>query len=225
MNYSVQRQLSVAIENQPGRLAAITRLMGTQSINIKDLSVIDNVEQGMIRLVTSDPVGCKALLIKEGFYVVEADVLGVYPEGYAGAAFDPLPGPRGCEDQHRLRLWKRGCERGNGPDCDEGFQPGKSVPGNPNVAGKLKWRPRSRERSGLFLPARCGVSLFYHLTRQLEEIDGRIFFMERKGSTSMATLRSKGELLIADARKVHHVLARGLFKPDIVNSVRKRRIT
>jgi len=75
MNYSVQRQLSVAIENQPGRLAAITRLMGTQGINIKDLSVIDNVEQGMIRLVTSDPVGCKALLIKEGFYVVEADVL------------------------------------------------------------------------------------------------------------------------------------------------------
>ena len=75
MNYSVQRQLSVAIENQPGRLAAITRLMGTQGINIKDLSVIDNVEQGMIRLVTNDPVGCKALLIKEGFYVVEADVL------------------------------------------------------------------------------------------------------------------------------------------------------
>jgi len=67
MNYSVQRQLSVAIENQPGRLAAITRAMGSRGINIKDLSVIDNVEQGMIRLVTNDPVGCKALLIKEGF--------------------------------------------------------------------------------------------------------------------------------------------------------------
>ena len=75
MNYSVQRQLSVAIENQPGRLAAITRVMGNRGINIKDLSVVDNVEQGMIRLVTNDPVGCKALLIQEGFYVVEADVL------------------------------------------------------------------------------------------------------------------------------------------------------
>jgi len=75
MNYSVQRQLSVAIENQPGRLAAISRAMGNRGINIKDLSVVDNVEQGMIRLITSDPVGCKALLIKEGFYVVEADVL------------------------------------------------------------------------------------------------------------------------------------------------------
>ena len=43
MNYSVQRQLSVAIENQPGRLAAITKVMASRGINIKDLSVIDNV--------------------------------------------------------------------------------------------------------------------------------------------------------------------------------------
>ncbi len=75
MNYTVQRQLSVAIENQPGRLAAITKLMAGHGINIKDLSVVDNVEQGMIRLVTSDPPACKALLAREGFYVVEADVL------------------------------------------------------------------------------------------------------------------------------------------------------
>lgn len=77
MKYLVHRQLSVAIENQPGRLAAIGRLMAGAGINIKDLSVVDNVEQGMIRLVTSDPAACKALLAREGLYVVEADVLEV----------------------------------------------------------------------------------------------------------------------------------------------------
>lgn len=77
MKYIVQRQLSVAIENQPGRLAAIGKAMAARGINIKDISVVDNVEQGMIRLVPSDPEACKALLIKEGFYVVEADVLVV----------------------------------------------------------------------------------------------------------------------------------------------------
>jgi hypothetical protein len=77
MNYTVQRQISVAIENQPGRLAAMSRVMAAHGINIKDLSVVDNVEQGMIRMVTSDPAGCKALLLKEGFYVVEAEVLVV----------------------------------------------------------------------------------------------------------------------------------------------------
>jgi hypothetical protein len=77
MNYTVQRQISVAIENQPGRLAAMSRVMAAHGINIKDLSVVDNVEQGMIRMVTSDPAGCKTLLLKEGFYVVEAEVLVV----------------------------------------------------------------------------------------------------------------------------------------------------
>ena len=75
MNYTIQRQVSVAIENQPGRLAAMSRAMAAHGINIKDLSVVDNIEQGMIRMVTSDPAACKALLLKEGFYVVEAEVL------------------------------------------------------------------------------------------------------------------------------------------------------
>src|SRR3954463_15545349 len=75
MKYTIHRQLSVAIENQPGRLAAIGKAMAVHGVNIKDLSVVDNVEQGMIRLITSDPAGCKALLVQEGLYVVEADVL------------------------------------------------------------------------------------------------------------------------------------------------------
>jgi hypothetical protein len=71
MKYAVQRQLSIAIENQPGRLAAISRALAEQSVNIRDLSVVDNVEQGMIRLVTSDPVKCKAVLAKLGLDVLE----------------------------------------------------------------------------------------------------------------------------------------------------------
>lgn len=77
MKYAVHRQLSIAIENQPGRLAAISRALAAESINIRDLSVVDNVEQGMIRLVTSDAVRCKSVLTKLGLYVVEADVLEV----------------------------------------------------------------------------------------------------------------------------------------------------
>jgi hypothetical protein len=77
MKYAVQRQLSIAIENQPGRLAAISRALAEQSINIRDLTVVDNVEQGMIRLITSDAEKCKAVLGKLGLYIVEADVLEV----------------------------------------------------------------------------------------------------------------------------------------------------
>ena len=75
MKCAVQRQLSVAIENQPGRLAAISRLMAGGGINIKDLSVVDNVEQGMIRLIPSNAALCKTMLVSQGLNVVEADVI------------------------------------------------------------------------------------------------------------------------------------------------------
>lgn len=75
MQYSIQRQLSVAIENKPGRLASIAGLMAKQSINIRNLCVIDNIEQGMIRMIPSDPQACKELLQQADYFVVEADVL------------------------------------------------------------------------------------------------------------------------------------------------------
>ena len=52
MHIHLQRQLSIALENQPGRLAAISRLLADHGINIEAISVIDNVEQGMVRLMT-----------------------------------------------------------------------------------------------------------------------------------------------------------------------------
>ncbi len=77
MHYSIQRQLSVAIENKPGRLATIAGLMARHGINIRNLCVIDNIEQGVIRLIPSDPQACKNLLQQENYFVVEADVLVV----------------------------------------------------------------------------------------------------------------------------------------------------
>ncbi|MBW4634406.1 MAG: ACT domain-containing protein [Iphinoe sp. HA4291-MV1] len=77
MHFKIQRQLTVALENYPGRLAAVSTTIAKQNINIEAISVIDTIEQAVIRLVTSDPTSCKTLLVKEGFYVIEADVLAV----------------------------------------------------------------------------------------------------------------------------------------------------
>lgn len=77
MNFSVQRQLTIAIENQPGRLAAVAALLAERAINIKDLSIIDTIEQGVIRLVTSNPALAKELFVQQGLYCLEADVLCV----------------------------------------------------------------------------------------------------------------------------------------------------
>ena len=75
MNFTLQRQITVAIENQPGRLAAISKALAASGINIKDLSILDSIEQGVIRMVTNDPAACKSLLTAQGFHPVEAEVL------------------------------------------------------------------------------------------------------------------------------------------------------
>ncbi|MBI1841937.1 MAG: amino acid-binding protein [Verrucomicrobia bacterium] len=84
MHCAVARQLSVAIENQPGRLAAVCHKLAEHRINIRDLTVVDNIEQGMIRLIPSDAALCKRLLAEAGLYVIEAEVLVVILKDFPG---------------------------------------------------------------------------------------------------------------------------------------------
>jgi hypothetical protein len=84
MRHSVQRQLTVAIENQPGRLAEIGEILGAHTINIKDLTIIDTVEQGVVRFLCDDPTAARALLMERGLYVLEAEVLTVDLEDAPG---------------------------------------------------------------------------------------------------------------------------------------------
>jgi hypothetical protein len=77
MHIHLQRQLSIALENQPGRLAAISRRLADHGIHIEAISMIDNVEQGMVRLMTSDAAAAHATLEEAGLHVVEAEVIAI----------------------------------------------------------------------------------------------------------------------------------------------------
>lgn len=77
MHTQLQRQLSIALENQPGRLAGISRLLADRGIHIEAVCLIDNVEQGMVRLTTSDAAAGRAALESAGLHVVEAEVLAI----------------------------------------------------------------------------------------------------------------------------------------------------
>ena len=77
MKIHLQHQLSVALENQPGRLALVSRALAEHRIHIEALCVIDNVEQGMVRMMTSDPVAARAVVEALGLPVVEAEVIAI----------------------------------------------------------------------------------------------------------------------------------------------------
>ena len=60
------KQLTVFLENESGRLAEVTRVLGKAGINISALSIADTTEYGILRLIVNDPVGAAGIL-KDGF--------------------------------------------------------------------------------------------------------------------------------------------------------------
>jgi hypothetical protein len=70
---------------------------------------------------------------------------------------------------------------------------------------------RLREGTVGILPAGAlGVAFFFHLTRELDTIDGRVFFVERGGSASGRALRAEGRIRIGESK-----LSGGIFAPDL----------
>lgn len=82
------KQITVFLENKSGRLAKVTKLLGSQGINIRALTIADTSDFGILRLIVPDPETAAALLKREGFAVSETEVVAVRvpdePGGLAG---------------------------------------------------------------------------------------------------------------------------------------------
>lgn len=78
------KQLSVFIENKPGRLAPIIDALGKNDIDISALSLADTSEYGIIRIIVNNPDKAKEVLSELGVVVKITEVLTV--------AMDDTPG-------------------------------------------------------------------------------------------------------------------------------------
>ena len=70
-------QLAVFLENKSGRLAAITKVLSDNNINIRALSVADTADFGILRLIVDETEKATRVLKEEGFTVGKADVIAV----------------------------------------------------------------------------------------------------------------------------------------------------
>lgn len=73
----VIKQLSVFVENQPGRLAEITDALCKKDIDIRALSIADTTNFGILRLIVNHPSRAETALKEQGFTVSQTDVIGV----------------------------------------------------------------------------------------------------------------------------------------------------
>lgn len=55
-------QLSIFVENKPGRMAEITRLLEENSIDIRALSIADTRDFGIMRLIVDNPTKAEKIL-------------------------------------------------------------------------------------------------------------------------------------------------------------------
>lgn len=82
------KQLSVFVENKPGRLAAPIRELAGASIDLRALFLADASEYGVLRLIVSECDRAVALLTGKGFVARLTEVVAIevsdHPGGLAG---------------------------------------------------------------------------------------------------------------------------------------------
>lgn len=83
-------QLSLFLENRPGRLRAPIRALADRGINILTLSLADTQQFGILRLIVRDPGQAKAALEEAGHVVHQSDVVALEVKDRPGGLAEVL---------------------------------------------------------------------------------------------------------------------------------------
>ncbi|MBP7712619.1 MAG: ACT domain-containing protein [Gammaproteobacteria bacterium] len=70
-------QISIFLENRPGRLRAPCQILADRGINILTLSLADTQQFGILRLIVREPARAKAALEEAGYVVHLSDVVAL----------------------------------------------------------------------------------------------------------------------------------------------------
>ena len=87
------RQISVSLENVPGKLSEVSDYLGENGINIIALSVADTADISAVRFVASNPEKAANVLRSHGYAIKMTEVLAVETPNHPGglnAVLKPL---------------------------------------------------------------------------------------------------------------------------------------
>jgi hypothetical protein len=78
------KQITVSLENVPGKLSEVSGYLGENGINIIALSVADTADLSAVRFVVNDPEKAANILRSYGFPIKVSDVLAVETPNHPG---------------------------------------------------------------------------------------------------------------------------------------------
>ena len=87
------KQISISLDNVPGKLMDVSERLGIEGINIRAISVADTADISTVRFVTDDPAKTTNVLRSHGYSVKETDVIAVEVPDHPGglrAVLKPL---------------------------------------------------------------------------------------------------------------------------------------
>jgi hypothetical protein len=82
---ALDKQLSIFVQNKVGSLAELCDHLAKASINIKALSIVDDLEWGIVRIIVDDPEKAKEILHNLGLMYGEGNVLTTELKNHPGA--------------------------------------------------------------------------------------------------------------------------------------------
>ena len=87
------KQISISLENEPGKFLEVSERLGNEGINIRAISVADTSDVSTVRFVTDNPGKCINVLKSHVYSVKETDVIAVEVPDHPGglqAVLKPL---------------------------------------------------------------------------------------------------------------------------------------
>lgn len=84
------KQLSIFVENKPGRLAEITALLSQENIDIRALCIADTKDFGILRLIVNDPDTAERMLKANGCTVSLTEVITIRIDDQPGGLATPM---------------------------------------------------------------------------------------------------------------------------------------
>ena len=82
------KQISLFVENRPGRMAKVAKTLSDARVNIRALTVAEAGDFGVIRMVVDDPEKGHKVLKENAFTVSMTDVLAVEMKDTPGGLYE-----------------------------------------------------------------------------------------------------------------------------------------
>jgi hypothetical protein len=82
------KQISVFLQNRPGTLANLTKILLDKKINIRALTVADTSDYGIIRMIVDNPEKTLKVLKDSEYLVSETEVVAVEAEDKPGGLYE-----------------------------------------------------------------------------------------------------------------------------------------